>query len=159
MNTRDISPTLSSLYSELVNGIPESNGYILNRGDRGLLQSLDKLSASAASATNAGGASIAAHVRHLSYALSLMNRWANGENPFQDADWSVAWKKTSADVHEWKDLREKLRRECADWEQNLGTPREVDEVELLGVVGSIAHLAYHLGAIRQIDRKIGGPPS
>jgi hypothetical protein len=26
-----------------------------------------------------------------------------------------------------------------------------------GVIGSIAHLAYHLGAIRQIDRSIHGP--
>jgi hypothetical protein len=159
MNTRDISPTLSSLYSELVNGIPESNGYILNRGDGGMLLSLDKLSASAASATNAGGASIAAHVRHLSYALSLMNRWADGGNPFQGADWAAAWKKTSVDAGEWKELRDALRRECAAWQQNLGSPRDVDGVELQGVLGSVAHIAYHLGAIRQIDREIRGPSS
>jgi hypothetical protein len=30
-------------------------------------------------------------------------------------------------------------------------------MELNGVVGSIAHLAYHLGAIRQIDRAARGP--
>jgi hypothetical protein len=159
MNTREIVAALSSLFSELVNGIPESNGYILNRGDGGLLQSLDNLSPSAASATKGGGASIAAHVRHLSYALSVMNRWASGENPFQSADWAAAWKKTSVDVDEWKDLRDGLRRECAVWELNLGRSREVDEVELRGVLGSVAHIAYHLGGIRQLDRQIGGPPS
>ncbi len=159
MNTREIAPALSILYSELVNGIPESNGYILNRGDRGLLGSVEKLSAPAASATNAGGASIAAHARHISYDLSLLNRWANGENPFQDADWAAAWKKTSVDVDEWRQLRDELRRECATWERNLSAPREVNEVELRGVLTSVAHIAYHLGAIRQIDRQIGGPSS
>jgi hypothetical protein len=159
MNTSEIRPALSSLYSELVNGMPESNGNILNPGDIGMLRSLDTLSASAVSATNAGGAPIAAHVRHLSYSLSLMNRWANGANSFQGVDWSAAWKTTSVNVDEWKELRADLRRECAAWEQNLAVPREVDDVELAGVLGSIVHLAYHLGAIRQIDREIRGPSS
>ena len=40
----------------------------------------------AASQTSHGGASIAAHVAHLTYGLSLMNRWAGGEaNPFATA--------------------------------------------------------------------------
>jgi hypothetical protein len=39
----------------------------------------------------------------------------------------------------------------------LGTPRDVDDIELNGMVGSVAHLAYHLGAIRQIDRATRGP--
>jgi hypothetical protein len=30
-------------------------------------------------------------------------------------------------------------------------------MELNGVIASVAHLAYHLGAIRQIDRAIRGP--
>jgi len=159
MNTREIAPALSTLYSELVNGIPESSGYILNRGDGGFLRSIDKLSASAASATRARGASIAAHVGHVTYALSLMNRWANGENPFKDADWTAPWKKTRVDVDEWKALRDEMRRESKAWEQNLASPREVEEVELKGVIGSVAHIAYHLGAIRQIDREIRGPSS
>jgi hypothetical protein len=30
-------------------------------------------------------------------------------------------------------------------------------VELSGMISSIAHLAYHLGAIRQIDKQSRGP--
>jgi hypothetical protein len=30
-------------------------------------------------------------------------------------------------------------------------------VELTGMIGSIAHLAYHLGAIRQISKDTRGP--
>jgi hypothetical protein len=33
----------------------------------------------------------------------------------------------------------------------------VQEIELNGMIGSIAHLAYHLGAIRQIDSSLRGP--
>jgi hypothetical protein len=33
----------------------------------------------------------------------------------------------------------------------------MQEMELNGVIGSIAHLAYHLGAIRQINQIARGP--
>jgi hypothetical protein len=39
----------------------------------------------------------------------------------------------------------------------LSSPREVSEVELTGMIASIAHLAYHLGAIRQINKESRGP--
>jgi hypothetical protein len=157
MNTKDLSPSLATLFGELIDGAPKSGGYMLNPGDAGILQSLDKLSAVAASAAGPSGSSIAAHVDHLRYGLSLMNRWGAGENPFDDADWSASWRRTVVTEDEWTALRAQLRSEAARWLEVLGTPREVDEIGLNGVVGSIAHLAYHLGAIRQIDRAARGP--
>ena len=97
MNTKDIAPTLGTLFAELVNGAAASGAYMLNAGDAGLLASLDQLTAAAASRLTTTGSSIAAHVEHLRYGLSLMNRWNAGENPFADADWSVSWKKTVVD--------------------------------------------------------------
>jgi hypothetical protein len=157
MNTREITDALTTLLSELVDGAPESGAYMLNRGDPGLLRSLDRLSAEAASVAPAGGAPIAAHVDHLRYGLSLMNRWAAGENPFRDADWSASWRRTTVSDAEWERLRAGLREEAHRWLEALHTPREVSEVELNGMIGSIAHLAYHVGAIRQIDRTARGP--
>lgn len=58
---------------------------------------------------------------------------------------------------EWERLRAGLREEAHRWLEALRAPREVKEVELNGMIGSIAHLAYHLGAIRQIDRTARGP--
>jgi hypothetical protein len=158
MNTRDVTTTLTTLFAELVDGAPETTAYMLNQGDPGILRSLDRLSASAASAVAPGGSSIAAHVDHVRYGLSLMNRWAKGEpNPFATANWNTAWQKTAYSDAEWAALRAALRDESRRWLAALGAPREVSTVELNGVVGSIAHLAYHLGAIRQMDRAIGGP--
>ena len=132
---------------------------MLNGGDPGLLQSLDGLSAAAASSVPAsGGASIAAHVDHLRYGLGLMNRWSEGEaDPWSSADWSASWRRTTVNDEQWAALREQLRGETRRWHKALQTPRSMSVVELNGVVSSVAHLAYHLGAIRQIDRSIQGP--
>jgi hypothetical protein len=58
---------------------------------------------------------------------------------------------------EWQDLRQQLRDEAHRWLDVLRAPREVNAMELNGMVGSIAHLAYHLGPIRQINRAARGP--
>ena len=157
MQTAELPQTLTTLFSELVNGAAEGGAYMLNAGDEGLLRSLDKLSAQAASALTPTGSSIAAHVDHLRYGLSLMNRWSHGENPFADADWSTSWKNTTVSDSEWKERRAQRRSEATRWLASLGTSRDMQQMELNGVIGSIAHLAYHLGAIRQIDRAARGP--
>jgi hypothetical protein len=157
MNTTELSKTLTTLFSELVNGAPGDGAYMLNAGDKGLLHSLDKLSAKEASTPTPTGSSIAAHVDHLRYGLSLMNRWSAGENPFGSADWSASWKKTTVSDDEWKTRRAELRTEATRWLEALRSPRDVQEIELNGIVGCIAHLAYHLGAIRQINQAARGP--
>ncbi len=157
MNTRDITRTLSTLLSELVNGASKDSGYMLNGGDQGLLRSLDKVTALEASALTPTGSSIAAHTDHLRYGLSLMNRWSQGENPFGTADWSASWRRTKVSDAEWQQLRGDLRSELTRWLETVDRPREVDEVELNGMIGSIVHLGYHLGAIRQINQSARGP--
>ena len=158
MKSSELAGAMETLLTELVDGASDRFAYMLNRGDPGLLRSLDRLSASAASASNDGGATIAGHVDHVRYGLSLMNRWAGGEeNPFATADWTAAWNTTAVDDAEWQRLRGELRDQAHQWLQALRTPREMARIELNGVVGSIAHLAYHLGAIRQIDRTTRGP--
>jgi hypothetical protein len=157
MNTRALTETLTTLFGELVDGPPAQAAYMLNRGDPGLLRSLDKLTARDASSAVPGGATIAAHVDHLRYGLSLMNRWSAGEHPFDTADWTASWRITAVSEAEWQALRARLREEAHRWLDALRVPRDVDAMELNGIVGSIAHLAYHLGAIRQINRAARGP--
>ena len=79
MPTFDAVTPLVTILNELIDGPPPEGAYVLNGGDRGLLKSLDKLSARDASTVPiTGGASIAAHVDHLRYGFQLMNRWAKG---------------------------------------------------------------------------------
>jgi hypothetical protein len=159
MHTTETSPVLTRLFSELVDGTSGQGGaFVLNSGDLGLLRSLDKLSPADASRAANGGATIAAHAQHVRYGLSLMNRWASrGGNPFADATWDEAWKIFQVDESGWKEIRDGLRLEAHQWSTALNTPREVTAVELTGMIASLAHLAYHLGAIRQISKDTRGP--
>jgi hypothetical protein len=131
---------------------------VLNAGDAGLLGSLDKLSAADASRSVENGATIAAHAQHLRYGLSLMNQWAaEGGDPFAGATWDIAWKTSAVDAGEWQEIRNGLRDEAHRFLGVLHTARDVTEIELTGLVASVAHLAYHLGAIRQIGKQSRGP--
>jgi hypothetical protein len=159
MHTADISSVLGGLFSELIHGTPPRQGaFMLNSGDAGLVRSLDKLSAADASRSVNDGATIAAHAQHVRFGLSLMNRWAtDGGNPFADAKWDEAWKVSTVSEDEWADIRAGLRTEAEAWLATLATPRDAQAIELSGMIGSIGHLAYHLGAIRQINKVIRGP--
>jgi hypothetical protein len=159
MHTAEVSGALTRLFSELVDGPNDpSAAFVLNTGDIGLLRSLDRISADDASRSVHEGASIAAHAQHLRYGLSLMNRWASeGGNPFADATWDKAWTTRQVDAPLWTEIRNGLREEAHRWFEALRSTREVADVELTGMIASIAHLAYHLGAIRQISKATRGP--
>jgi hypothetical protein len=159
MNTTELTAALTSLFGELADGASGHGGaFILNSGDVGLLRSLDKLSAADASRSVNGGATIAAHAQHVRYGLSLMNRWAvDGGDPFSDATWDAAWKTAGVDDAAWQEIRNGLGDEAHRWLAALGSRRDVSRVELAGLIASIAHLAYHLGAIRQIAKEGRGP--
>ena len=87
-----------------------------------------------------------------------MNRWAReGGNPFADATWDEAWKVSSVNPAQWDEIQRGLREETHRWLQMLAAPRDITDVELTGVIASIGHLAYHLGAIRQIQKSARGP--
>jgi hypothetical protein len=159
MHTAEVSGALTRLFSELVDGPSDPAGaFVLNTGDIGLLRSLDGISAEDASHSVHDGATIAAHAQHLRYGLSLMNRWASeGGNPFADATWDKAWATRQVEAPIWTEIRNGLREEADRWLEAVKSPREVADVELTGMIASIAHLAYHLGAIRQICKATRGP--
>ena len=158
MEEKDFLRALAKVFKELVDGAAEKEAWVLNRNDPGLVKSLDNLSAEEASAIPAqGGASIAAHVDHLRYGIELVNRWTKGEQPFADADWSQSWKRLTVSDKEWAERRKELKDQVYPWRDAITADRKMTEMELTGVIGSVVHLAYHLGAMRQIDRSMRGP--
>ena len=159
MQSHELSASLSHLFAELTEGANEPGAaFVLNSGDVGLLRSLDRLSAADASRSANQGATIAAHAQHVRYGLSLMNRWAReGGDPFADAKWDEAWKTKGVDEAGWSEIREGLKHEARRWLEALRAPRDVGGAALEGMIASVAHLAYHLGAIRQIDKGARGP--
>jgi hypothetical protein len=154
----DCVNALFDVLSELIDGSAPDAAWVLNPEDPGLLTSLNSLSAEQASVVPPGGtASIAAHVDHLRYGLELLNRLSNGDDPFTDADYGASWERCTVSEAEWASRRETLRREAYAWRESISRQRDLTNSELTAIVASVAHLAYHLGAIRQIDRSTRGP--
>jgi hypothetical protein len=149
---------LRTVLNEILNGAAPQAAWILNPGDPGLLKSLDGLSARDASASPENGAApICAHVDHLRYGLNLLNRWSNGDNAFAHADYTQSWRRTEVSEAEWAQLRQDLAREAEDWRAALERSRDLTPFESNAVIASVAHLANHLGAMRQINRALRGP--
>lgn len=158
MKTASLSGSLEILFRELVHGVPaDGASFVLNPGDGGLIESLAQLSADAASKRRDGGASVAAHAEHLRYTLSMLNAAKPTENPFAGADWSRAWSKNTVTEEEWRSVVSGLRDEAERWLADLAVPRDAGQIALTGIIASVVHLAYHFGAMRQIDRSIAGP--
>ena len=143
---------VQTLLTELIDGPPGGEAFVLNPGDVGLVRQLESIDAATASARPmAGRTTVAAHADHVLYGIELLNRWAGGEaNPWKTADWSASWQRTAVDEAQWRDLVRRLREAFATWRRAAADRTEWDDVSGPGAIASVAHTAYHLGAIRQI---------
>jgi hypothetical protein len=149
---------LSTLLVEVFAGPPGKEAYILNPGDPGLLTLLEGLDARAAGRAPGGGRkAIAAHADHVRYGIALLNRWAAGEpNPWADADWEASWLVTVESDEQWRALCATLRQEVESWQRAVASRNDWEPVAAAGALSSLAHTAYHLGAIRQIVLDVRG---
>lgn len=143
---------LSNMLTELFEGPPAGEAYVLNTGDPGLLRQLDSIDAATASRRVAPGRPpIAAHIDHVHFGFALLNRWAKGEeNAWAGADWNASWQRTSVTDDEWRTLRDALRREADAWRTVVKTRTSWDTVSASAALSTAVHTAYHLGAVRQI---------
>jgi len=143
---------LSNMLTEIFNGPPGQEAYVINPGDPGLLRQLDTIDASVASKQLMPGRStIAAHVDHVHFGLAIMNRWAAGEeNPWAGADWNGSWQRPPVTEDQWRTLRDNLRREADVWRNVVANRASWNDLWASAALSTAAHTAYHLGAIRQI---------
>jgi hypothetical protein len=143
--------------TEIFDGPPGKEAYLLNPGDPGLLRQLDTITAAQASVRPCPGrTTIASHVDHVHFGLTLLNRWAENERDFwTDADWEASWKRAVVTEQQWKKLRDALRQEYKKWHAAMASRSHWDETSASGALASASHTAYHLGAIRQILAALG----
>jgi hypothetical protein len=81
----------------------------------------------------------------------LVNRWMAGEeNPWADADWNASWRITTVTEEQWRALLSKLRQAATSWREISKAKQDWDGLAAAGAISTVAHTAYHLGAIRQI---------
>src|SRR5262245_7427288 len=143
---------LSNMLTELFDGPPGQEAYVLNPGDPGLCRQLDAIDAAAGSQRPMPGkTTIAAHVDHLLFGLALLNRWAAGDaNAWAGADWNASWQRTTVTDDQWRTLRDGLRQEAEKWRKVVAGRTSWDDMAAAAALSTAAHTAYHFGAIRQI---------
>ncbi len=119
--------------------------------DSGIFGSLEGISADEAS-VSIYGATLAAHTDHVRYHM-----WGTNEllevGTFPKMDWGESWKITLVDESQWNHIQQELRHE---YKRLLNSIESIEWNDLLAneITGSLAHSAYHLGAIRQMLKMI-----
>jgi len=124
-------------------------------GNHGLLATLGALSAAQAS-RDVNGSTVAGHARHTAFHLEVIVRWEQDgdRGPF---DWKGSFQPPQVSEEEWEELQRRVRRAydglVAFARTQAGQEASGDATG--GLAGAVAHVAYHLGAIRQLVKAVG----
>jgi hypothetical protein len=155
-----LSPVASGLLAVLreacEGGVPgEGTAFLDGTRDgvnNGLFATLDRLTAEQASDASVLGLSVAAHAAHTAYHMEVVVRWESGDRgPF---DWAGSFAPAQVDNAQWAATRMRARTAYEALVAYIGEAPEWDADTTAGFVGATAHVAYHLGAIRQAVKKI-----
>ncbi|WP_425148337.1 DinB family protein [Deinococcus sp.] len=124
-------------------------------GNNGLLATLAGLTAAQASDLTALGVSVAAHAAHSAFHMEVIVRWNAGERgPF---DWKGSFAPGTVSESEWQALRARVRSAYDALMHLAQQPTDWDDAEkdaAGGVAGALAHVTYHLGAVRQLIKLV-----
>jgi hypothetical protein len=138
---------LLSVLQEAVEGQSGEWTYFIDkRPDAALLGALAAIDAGEASRVW-GDTSIAAHVHHAAFAMAVSSAIIEGAQA--EVDWKESWRVKSVDELAWKDLVSRVDREYRRLKQAIAARASSSDAAFGEAVGSLAHVAYHLGAIRQ----------
>ncbi len=139
---------LKTLLREGIQGPPDNWSYFTDPNSKGFLGTIENLSSTAASITSGpSDNSVAAHAWHLSFALRASSDWIQGDH--SPKDWEESWRIQKVNDEEWQKIQSKLRQEYEEFFRLIETVDLSNEEVFSGIIGAIAHVAYHLGAIRQ----------
>jgi hypothetical protein len=118
-------------------------------GNHGLIATLAALRADQASDPTALGLSVAAHAAHMAFHLEVGVRWGQGERgPF---NWKGSFGSGRVTPEEWIAIQARVKAayEALRALAKQPNPDEPSEDTAGGLAGASAHVAYHLGAVRQ----------
>lgn len=124
-------------------------------GNHGLLATLARLSAGEAS-RDVNGTSVAGQARHTALHMEVVVRWERDgdRGPF---DWQGSFLPMEVSTQEWVGLQARVRQAYDDlvaFARTQADPPATGDATG-GLAGAIAHVAYHLGAIRQMVKALG----
>jgi DinB family protein len=146
-----LKQTVDLLRETFEGGLPGQGTQYLDHSS-GIRSTLNALTAEQASRRFDGHPSIAAHARHMNFHLRVTSEWILGDH--SKRDWSASFEPQVVSEEQWTRLKQDLeasRQELVRVLESLTPERFAEEGAALG---AITHLAYHLGAIRQLTHRV-----
>lgn len=121
-------------------------------GNKGLLATLEGLSAARASNPTSLGLSVAGHAAHTAYHMEVIVRYNTGDRgPF---DWPGSFNPSSVNESEWAALRSRVKTAYQSIIHLAQSNPSWGRNEAAGIAGALAHVCYHLGVIRQLIKLV-----
>lgn len=128
-------------------GLPGEGTAYLDHAS-GIHPTLKPITAAQASQRHGAHPSIAAHVRHMNFHLRVSYEWVQGDH--SKRDWKGSFEPQTVTETEWQALQREIEASRIEFLRVMkALPPDRFVAEGAGL-GAIAHLAYHLGAIRQL---------
>lgn len=124
---------LVAVLREALEGPAEAGWSYFADPDGGLLATLEPLSATDAS--------------RVSFGLEASAAWIGGDRT--PRDWAQSWTVATVTEAGWRELRDELRARYAALRGAVEHHAATSGDAIGGAVGAVAHVAYHLGEIRQ----------
>ncbi|PPA69025.1 hypothetical protein [Jeotgalibacillus proteolyticus] len=128
--------------------IPVKETAFTNReASSGIFGVLENLSPEKAS-QDVNGTTAAAHIDHIRYYI-----WGTNEllktNKLPEMNWEQSWRIDSVDEAQWNKIKAELHKE---YDFLMGEVEKIKSIDVHTneVLGSLAHSAYHLGAVKQM---------
>ncbi len=143
------------LFREAFEGIPAGQNYTwFVQGKEGIFDALNSTDSSGASKQPTDRCtSLAAHAFHLLFTLRNANTSQGLPEP--DGTWESSWSKEAVTESEWDELKTEIRQEYDLYIGWLSSNHEWNADESFeGLLAPLPHVAYHLGAMRQILKTI-----
>jgi hypothetical protein len=154
ISTSVLVASIKELFREAFDGPPDGGpSWFTDLGPgAGLLATLGSIDAATASRVLPGARnSIAGHAGHLRFSFDVFIRALSGEDSYSTADWKQSWSTQTVDEAEWTALRAELRRQSREVLDKISDALDWTNYYIrTGVIGNIAHAAYHLAGIRQL---------
>lgn len=146
---------LVTLLKECFEGIPAgASGTWFVEGKEGIFDALATVTPEKASVKPADGSpTIAAHVYHVLFALQNGN--SNIGRPAPEGTWESSWERQTVDEAEWERLKSVVRDEYEFMMDFMALNEDWSNADMAtGCLGQLAHMGYHLGAIRALMKVV-----
>ncbi|MGQ0722719.1 MAG: DinB family protein [Candidatus Eiseniibacteriota bacterium] len=143
---------VTELLRETFEGGLPGQGTVYLDHTSGIRNTLSALTAEQASRRLDGHPSIAAHARHMNFHLRTTSEWMLGDDSARD--WPGSFEPQTVTAEQWAKIQRDFEASRAELLRVLGDLSPEQFVQKGAGIGAIAHLAYHLGAVRQLMHRV-----